>query len=84
MKKNWNSYIGKALPKRRPLGELWDNFTSTGKIFIVMFTFLIITSPVTIQVGQLVHYIVVHGEEIESFEPYTMEQYRKDFTKYTD
>ncbi len=50
------------------------------KLFIIIF-FIIITAPITISTVRSFIYVVTHGDEIESFEPYTLEQCRIDAAK---
>ena len=58
--------------------RFWKKLTTTGKLVLL----IILTLPVTIPAGRTLHYVIVNGEEIENFKPYTIEQCRKDFAKF--
>ncbi len=54
--------------------------SSYKKLFIIIF-FIIITAPITASAVRSFIYVVTHSDEIESFEPYTLEQCRIDAAK---
>ena len=59
--------------------KFWISLNFFGKSIVVMFALLLISAPITIPFSKTIYFIATHGEEIENFLPYTVEQCKIDF-----
>jgi len=65
--------------------RLFKKLTKTGKVlFISITTVLLFLSFCKTDLSKTICYIITNGEEIQNFQPYTVEQAKKDENKILD